>query len=80
LALKLNFSWRLRERPDEVWDAAIEPRRASALEPVRFGEEDGGPKGHLGVLDYVRRYGSVMGVRMYELDGDWVSLRDRLAA
>ena len=72
---------RLREGlPDEVRDVAIEPRCTSAFGPVSAGKADGAPEIHLSMLDYVRRYGTVMGMCMYELDGEWVPLRDRLAA
>ena len=81
MALRLNVSCRLRKGwSDEVRDVAIEPRCTSALGLVSAGNADGAPEVRLSMLDYVRRYGTVMGMCMYELDGDWVPLRDRLAA
>jgi hypothetical protein len=75
------MSYRLRKGwSDEVRDVTIEPRFTSALGLVSAGKADGAPEAQLSMLDYVRRYGTVMGMCLYELDGDWVPLRNRLAA
>jgi hypothetical protein len=65
--------------PSKEWsDAvrAVEARRVVAYGQAPAAEVNEEPEVQGSVLDYVRRYGAAMGMRMYEFQARWFDLRD----